>query len=215
MVCGKEGDFLCETCKAGLEKASPVCPECGRASFKGWTHPRCAKKFGLDGLEAVYSYRDEKVRKIVEAIKFGFNRELIGRLSQEVKPVFEFDLVVPVPLFRYRLNWRGFNQAEEIGKLLVGGEGKMINFLMRVKNTKQQAKLKSQRERKENVKGAFALNTPLCRGSDISPLRKGRVDLNRVLLVDDVFTTGESMKECGRVLKRAGAKEVWGWALAQ
>jgi len=156
----------------------------------------------LDGLLATYSYKDPNVRKAIEAIKFGFNRELVKVLVGGRTPKLESDLVVPVPLHWRRLNWRGFNQAEEIAKAIDGQPLRLSKMLIRTKNTKQQARLKLE-ERKENVKGAFKV------------VNRDKLKGKRILLMDDVFTTGESMKECCRVLKRAGASQVWGLVLAR
>ena len=204
VACDKEGAFLCDLCLVSLKKAELICPECMKPSLDGWTHPRCKKKRSLDGIISTYSYRDPKVRKSVEAIKFGFNKELIRLMMGESILAGSFDYYVPVPLHRRRLNWRGFNQAEEIA-LMLPQTGKLVRWLARSRNTKQQARIKNKEERKKNVNGAFEIDSRVQR----SELRR-----KRILLVDDVFTTGESMKECCRVLKRVGAHEVWGFVLA-
>lgn len=221
VVCGREGSFLCGQCQSNLARAEQTCPECARASLGGWTHPRCKKKFGLDGLTTIYSYRDPNVRKVIEAIKFGFNRDLIKILLKNFILEDKFDLVIPVPLHRLRLNWRGFNQAEEIAKGIGQTPAcrqagpRLSNLLVRIRNTKQQARIEDKEERKKNVKGAFAINTsPTAIAGPPSP-KLGEGKWGKILLVDDVFTTGESMKECGRILKLSGVAEVWAFTLAR
>lgn len=205
--CGKEGVFLCKTCLMELPKAKQVCPECTKPSINGAIHNRCRKKSAMVGVTAWYGYRNKKVKLAIEEIKFGFNRAMIEELF---KNNFDMprknDVIVPVPLHRLRLNWRGFNQAEEIGKQLAERmKVPLINVLVRRKNTKQQAMIKDKRERRENIEGAFVVD------------EKWSTTINgkAVLLVDDVFTSGESMRECAKVLMNNGVKTVWGFALAR
>jgi len=114
------------------------------------------------------------------------------------------DLAVPVPLHRKRLRHRGFNQA------LIQGHGISQRFsgpllfdnLVRLRSTRPQVELSSH-ERMENVKGAFGLARP------------SEFQEKRVLLIDDVFTTGATMNECARVLKEAGAASVTVLTLAR
>jgi ComF family protein len=116
-----------------------------------------------------------------------------------------FDYLIPVPLFYYRENWRGFNQAEEIA-VCVGGKMKvsMCKGLKRIKMTKQQALMKTKEDREKNIREAFVVANDW----------KGKLKGKKVLLVDDVFTSGTDMRECTKMLKKAGAKIVWGLALA-
>lgn len=205
VLCGKSGVFLCDKCRQGLRLAEQRCGECGKESKSGWTHEKCKKKWGLDGLSVVWDYEDEKVKKIIHEVKFGFNRDLLRELVRgcEFNVGGKWDFLVPVPLFWQRKNWRGFNQAdilaEEVGKSL-GLEVKDV--LRRKRKTEQQAKIKSKKERMKNVRGVFEV--------------KGEEDLKgkKVLIVDDVFTSGATMKECVRVLKKNGVKKVWGVCLA-
>ncbi len=207
-VCGKVDKVLCNECYRELGYSEQICPMCEEFSAMGWTHKICKKKPGLDGLISIYQYGDPAVRKVIDDIKYEFNRDLVrtlfSKMALEVGE--EFNLVVPVPLHFYRQNWRGFNQAEVIGKE-VGEKLKVpcISVVKRTRNTPQQAKMESRTEREENVKGAFELDIK----SQISDLKS-----KKVLLVDDVFTTGASMRECCKVLKIAGVETVWGLVLA-
>ena len=205
VICKKEDTFLCEECLVGLEYAEQICPMCGQESVMGWTHGGCKKRLGLDGLIAVYDYQDERVRKIIEEIKFGFNQELLKQMMRGL--VLElgerFDQVTPLPLFKYRENWRGFNQARVMTEMIAKKTGvEMIESLRRVKNTKQQAKEFGKKERFENLEGAFEV----VQGESV----RGK----KVLLVDDVFTTGASLLSATNCLKKAGVKVVWGLVLA-
>lgn len=116
-------------------------------------------------------------------------------------------VLISVPLHQSRFNWRGFNQAEILGKMIA--EKLEISFvpnlLIRKRATKPQVELKG-KERKENIIGAFAVNP---RYSDICH------PASDILLFDDVWTTGTTLRTCGRVLKEAGVKRVWGLTLAR
>ena len=207
VVCGELEIDLCKKCERELGFASQICPMCEEESVMGWTHKSCKKKWSLEGLITLFEYGDPAVRKVIDGIKYDFIKDLVGRLFKPLKieTGVSFDYIVPVPLYFYRQNWRGFNQAELIASELqkqIGGE--VANLLVRKKNTKQQAMMKSRGERESNVKNAFALDHRL----QMTDIRK-----KNVLLVDDVFTTGSNMKECCRVLKKADVETVWGFVL--
>ena len=111
--------------------------------------------------------------------------------------------VVPVPLYWFRENQRSFNQSALVGKLLADKLGlKYLEALKRTKYTKPQVKLKSA-DRRQNIRNAFAFD------SRFSTLA------SNVILVDDVWTTGSTLRECTYILKRAGAKKVWALTLAR
>jgi ComF family protein len=109
-------------------------------------------------------------------------------------------------MWRAKERERGFNQADLVAKCMVDelpGVSRKVEIMERVRETKPMYGLKKQ-ERLANIKGAFKIiNSP--------------TDLlgQRIILVDDVWTTGATMKECTKMLKQAGAKEVWGLALAR
>jgi len=178
---------------------------CGESSSFGWTHKGCLNPQGMYGLICVYEYQDEKVVKAIDELKFGFNREIVPIILKDF--VFEtgvaFDAIVPMPLHFYRENWRGFNQAEVISIALARKMGVPVEkWLKRVKITKQQSMLRNREERVRNMSDAFVLD-------------QGKLaEEKSILLVDDVFTSGVSMREAAKTLKRGGAKFVWGLVLA-
>lgn len=109
--------------------------------------------------------------------------------------------VQPLPLFWYRENWRGFNQAETIAKIVAQAlKLKQADCLQRVKLTQPQSRLPREK-RLANVK-------------DIFTVKPGRLP-KAILLVDDVWTTGATMREAVRVLQDRGVKEIWGLSLAR
>jgi competence protein ComFC len=203
--CGRLGLWLCDECKRMFEEVTQICPMCGKENIGGYVHKMCSKEWGVDGLTAVYVHEEKVMSGLIHRVKFEFNRklleELVGCLDFNVGK--SFDLVVPVPLSIYRRNWRGFNQAEVIADEV----GRQIyvpvrEVLRRVKNTKQQSKIKDRKGRFMNVKGVFKMSTLEVEGKN-------------VLLVDDVYTSGATMREATKVLKLSGAKLVWGLVLAR
>lgn len=223
--CQTIGDFLCNDCQRLLQPVEDlVCPACGRLSVGGLVHPGCRRKWGLDGIIGLWEYRGLTAR-VVQEIKYRLVRDLVGEIGsladsqlkgQAAKRYLDFwrfmgqePIVVPVPLHRSRLHWRGFNQAEAIGKRLAQAWQVPLGarLLERTKATQPQVELKGE-ARRNNVKGVFQLHHRL---NQVKNVLKGK----RLLLIDDVWTTGSTMRECGKVLKRAGADQVWGLTLAQ
>ena len=125
-------------------------------------------------------------------------------MAAQVRLVHPLDRVMPVPLHRTRLRTRGFNQA----LLLAAAVGRRFSLeldydnLVRIRATRPQVELNGP-ERTQNVRGAFELRRP------------DAVAGMRLLLVDDVFTTGATLNECSRVLKEAGAASVIAFTLAR
>ena len=209
--CGEWGSFLCKVCRDRLDFVDQICPMCGEETPMGWTHSRCKSKYGMDGLIALYEYKEPVMRSVIDGIKYGFNRDLVQIVLEnfQFETGVKFDYLVPIPLHRYRENWRGFNQAEEIAQVI--GARLLVScarILKRIRNTKQQVTMKTKEDREENIKGAFALDLTSSR------LRGAGLRGKKVLLVDDVFTSGADMREGTKILKKAGVKVVWGLTLA-
>ncbi|MFH1254928.1 MAG: ComF family protein [bacterium] len=116
---------------------------------------------------------------------------------------FKDNLIVPVPLSKKRLRWRGFNQAELLAKKIAEYYGLATDSenLVRVKHGKPQAKL-DEIHRMENIKQCFSW-----RGANLNK--------KNIILVDDVVTTGATLNECAKVLKAGGAGEIWGLVAAK
>ena len=201
--CQREGSYLCPDCKSVLD-------------ISGFHLENKTKN--LEDLYFALEYRAPLTKKLVQKFKYEpFAREIASDLASliiehfqqlEKAPAFLKEkggtLIVPIPLEKRRLRWRGFNQAEEIGKVL----SKFLeipllsSLLFKIKETPPQIVL-SGRERKENVKGTFLVKN------------KGLAENKKILLIDDVYTTGSTMEEAAKVLKEAGAKEIVGIAFAR
>jgi ComF family protein len=115
-----------------------------------------------------------------------------------------YDVILPVPLHIDRLRWRGFNQALLVSRTIGRTQRTPVDpfILERSRPTAPQTQLK-EHERRENVKNAFTVTAP------------ERIEGRRVLLVDDVYTSGATVEECTKVLMRAGAKTVDIFTLAR
>ena len=218
--CGKFDSYFCSDCVSNIMQADLVCPKCERPAVGGQTHPICRRHFGLDGLWSLGIYQDS-LKKAIQKLKYDpklvrdFIPVLVDILIEywaRYQP-FVFDqikkdggvgwVVVPVPLFWFRENQRGFNQSAEIGKLLAKKLGlEYSETLKRTRFTKSQVKLKG-KDRHQNIRGAFAINSQL---STVN---------YQFILVDDVWTTGSTLRECCYILKRNGAKKVWALTLAR
>ncbi len=115
-----------------------------------------------------------------------------------------FEAIIPVPLHPARLRKRGFNQALLLGKIFGRTTNKKVfpRALRRIRNTIPQVQL-DHHERERNVRGAFAVS------------RQQEIKDKNLLLVDDVFTTGATVNECAKVLKKSGARQVFVLTLAR
>uniref|UniRef100_A0A831UEN5 ComF family protein n=1 Tax=Geobacter metallireducens TaxID=28232 RepID=A0A831UEN5_GEOME len=201
---------LCDACLGAMTPiTSPLCPLCGvpHGTEGGIDHPcgSCIlKPPPFDAARGALLYAGP-VQELIHRHKYGHKAHLrrplallaIRHLTPFVQSVSPH-VIVPVPLHRTRLRERGFNQAVLMGAVLAREWRLPLlrDALRRVRPTVAQATL-SARERRANVRGAFAVADP------------GRVAEKRVLLVDDVATTGSTAAECARVLKGAGAGAVF------
>lgn len=164
----------------------------------------------FDRARAVLAY-DENSKPLILRMKYGdrtdFAPVLAGWMARAAGSLLgTADLIVPVPLHRMRLIHRRFNQAALLARPLAraGDVDVVPDLLQRVRNTPSQGHL-SKLARRRNVAGAFQLR----------PKYRSAVRGKRVLLVDDVFTTGATLGECARVLRRAGAAAVDAVTLAR
>ena len=114
--CGVLGTWLCGKCKKGFEEVMPICPMCGKDNLGGYVHKMCSKPWGMDGLTAVYNHGERVMNNLVFRVKFEYCKELLEEFVKllDFDVGKRFDMVVPVPLTKYRRNWRGFNQARVI-----------------------------------------------------------------------------------------------------
>lgn len=207
-VCNKIGSFFCESCRQKiLFIKEQTCPKCNKIYSSGKYCKRCRKEQKLQGIIASTYFKDESAKKIIHELKyrgyFAVAPTLAEIITQNIKAEgIRFDLVAPAPISKKRLRQRGYNQSEEIAKRIVEiSNKKLLVGLKKIKETKPQVGLKK-KDREKNLIGAFTYLGPDITGK-------------RILLVDDVKTTGATLSACAAELKKAGAKEVWGVVFAK
>lgn len=187
----------CQTCALPLPAAVKQCGACVK------------NPLALDACLAAVSYDYPWADPIID---YKFHQHpghanafaLLLRSSPWVEPALDAaDLVLPIPLSKTRLRTRGFNQALLLARQLAPGKT-APNLLLRIKDTPPQSAL-NRADRLTSVKDAFALD----------PLRHGRVKGSRVVLVDDVMTSGASLFAAAGVLRAAGAAHITGIVIAR
>ena len=209
-VCGRGGGFLCEPCTEALPRALPPrCPLCWQLLRPPAACQDCGgHRPAFAGVRAPFSF-EGPARELVHALKYKHFRALAEPMALlmtrclEEEPI-PADTLVPVPLHPLRRRLRGYDQsallARELGKLM--GLPVVETALARRRATPPLARGLGAAERRDKVEGAFAV-----RGDGLS----GR----RVLLIDDVTTTGATLDACARALLDAEAASVWGLTFAR
>ncbi len=216
--CGRllpEETVVCESCLGEIRAAALACRRCGAPVGRHAETAECpscrSRRFHFHRVVAAARY-EGTTRRLVLQMKYARRRSaarFLGCLMAE-RVVEEglagsLDLLVPVPLHPYRLAERSFNQAELLAREVAEQTGIPLHtdILVRTVNTPPQVSLSASR-RRSNVEGAFRII--------------GRVDLlegKTVGVVDDVLTTGATISECARVLRRAGVVRVVGIVAAR
>jgi len=193
----------CAGCNA---QKTPLCTACARTIVE----PEHS-----DTLIAPWSFRDPRVRSLIHHLKYRGRTVVVRvcaealseRLTEEISEkitygTFQDPLIIPIPLHPSRKRSRGYNQAALLAQTLA--ETALFscvyeqNVLKRIKDTPAQAHIKDKRERARNIVGAFALH----------PDAQEKIAGRDVILIDDVATTGATLREAEKVLKCAGAREV-------
>lgn len=200
---------FCTTCLSGIHHiSSPQCTRCGIPfpDSHGENH-LCGECISTEQPFSIARALGKYEGTLLTAIhRFKYGRKIsagtaLGRIMAHrtcrSHDFEDFSLVIPVPLHTKRLRERGFNQSVILAREIARAHNIPLNLssLERKVDTQQQTQLKKN-ERGQNVRGAFALTKP------------GPIEGKKILLIDDVFTTGSTVRECARVLIRNGAKEV-------
>ncbi len=227
--CRKEGSWLCPEC---LEKIKllpfQVCPLCEKiATEKGRVCSRCRGKTSaekgllpIDGLLTAVKYSESNISHLVHLYKYSLIFDLSVPLGKLLVKSFIRnnlplpDFIIPVPLHARRLRWRGFNQAEllswHISQNITPAFSIPVlsDLLIRKKYTLPQMKIKNYGERQKNIRGAFRISLK-------DPAIVKDIKGKRILLIDDIATTGATLLECGNLLKKNGVKEIFGAVIAR
>lgn len=211
----RDGRSLCSGCSGGLRRLeAPFCSVCGEG-FDGQIQgefecPNCKDlSFSFEFARPALFY-DERAMELIHRLKYGREIHLARELGSLAAESFEDPRLaeaksgnwplIPVPLHRSRFQHRHFNQSAEIARVLAKATGlPMLKALKRIRRTETQTRL-SRSQRLANLRGAFSLSGAGLKFSAAKP--QGAV------LVDDVFTTGSTVHECARVLRRGGVQKV-------
>ena len=210
---------VCHNIVVGAE--NKICPGCIKELpiIKGARCKKCSKplideeveycfdcqhkKHYFDEGYAVLLY-DAKMQKSMAYFKFHgrreygeFYAELLIKAAKKVVNRWQIEVLLPVPIHKGRISTRGYNQAEVIGRVLSQGLTIPIrtDLIKRVKNTKAQKELNID-ERKQNVRNAFALNSEVA-------------NYQKVLIIDDIYTTGSTVDEIAKELLKSGVQQVF------
>jgi competence protein ComFC len=241
--CQEEGSYLCDDCRALLDiaefdyclcdkKPQRLPPQDPKGTLSGKCQ-RCRDK-KLSGLYFALPYKEKQLtKKLIYNFKYPpYLKDLAKTLAsiliehfviagKNTDEIWENGVLVPVPLDKKKLKIRGYNQSEELSKEL----SKILQIpvisdsLIKTKFTKQQMEL-TKEQREKNLLGAFTIN-PVRNSPPAGEISNGVKNSSpifgkKVFLVDDVYTTGSTMEECAKVLKKdIGVKSVWGIAIAR
>ena len=217
--CDKPGKWICESCFNKIQlRNDQFCPYCEKKiTPNGYTCFECKEKYSLDGLLVASSYKDRTVSKAVHLYKYRFIEDLhcyLGDIMLKSIQNSELplpDIIIPVPLHKRRLRWRGFNQsnllAKYISEKITPGFPVSVenNLLERIHYTHPQMEIKNHSMRRKNIENAFKIPRDKIK----------KIKNKRILIVDDIVTTGSTIFECARTLKKAGAKEVFASVIAR
>lgn len=218
--CGEETGYLCESCREEITMIrTQCCPRCRKPQIDGrFCNKRCAGNFEFDQLIVCLEYsKSNLISKMVVQFKYRFSEDLVeilGKIMKHGLAGFSHNfrnredgvLLIPVPLSEERMKFRGFNQslllAQYLAKCFSGM--KVYDCMAREDGSEQQAG----RARSERLKN---LNNKISLKKDWAE----KLQSKKVILIDDIATTGTTLNECARVLKLAGVDQVCGLVLAR
>jgi len=203
LSCKKEGEYFCEKCRERL-------PEQNTMEIRGvvslWRYDNPVVRESLVRLK----YRGKK--KLAEALSSSLYDKILLTLSEDSQfedplgKTKEKYIIIPIPMHKTRKKLRGYNQAELLAKELSKKDETLFVFdseiLKKIKPTESQVKSKNREKRLINIKGSFAV------------IEKEKILGKKVILVDDVVTTGTTLKEASKMLRKAGAKRVFSITVA-
>jgi ComF family protein len=206
LCAGDAGDAaLCARCTASLPRIATPCPRCALASADGGVCADCTRHpppFAATRAAWIYAF---PVDRLLQALKYRGRLELAEPFAEALSAVVTqraVDALVALPLSRARQRRRGFNQAHEIARRVAARVARpLIDGLYREVDSTPQADL-AWRERAKNVRGAFSADPRVIAGRSIA-------------VVDDVMTTGATLRDAARALQSAGAIRIEAWVVAR
>lgn len=209
-ACGKvipstRENMLCETCDRQLHPITePRCKRCSKPIdelTREWCEDCAKREFVVSCGKALYRY-DVRMQEVIRRFKYEGCFEIGDFFAERMAKAFgewiqreKLEMIMPVPVHRKRLRFRGFNQAAVLAERLGECLGIFVEtqMLVRIEDTKPQKTL-DLHKRIANLQKGFAVT--------------GSVEGKRILLVDDIYTTGATLEACGNVLRRAGAEKI-------
>ena len=210
-ICGKiisGGEDICRQCEKNISIIrEPKCQKCGkpmRGADKIYCRDCQERERAFDRGIAVFEHKG-KIKESIYRFKYDNNRNNVAYYGRTAIAIYarqirewKIDAIVPVPIHKKRERKRGYNQASVFAEELARRTGIALkkNIIIRKKNTMPQKDL-NREMRTQNLKYAFAVDC-------------GKIkEIENVLLVDDIFTTGSTAEACSRILKKAGVKHVY------
>jgi competence protein ComFC len=207
--CSVFGAWICDACRDEIVWVKEQrCYKCGQLSPAGRTCDKCRKESKLTAVAVAAHFDEGPIRLAIHALKYGGAYELAPILAGALKNVVPSEIagskgwvIAPVPMAKSRKRLRGYNQAELLAKeISVQLQVPLMDGLLKIRPTSPQAEL-SRAARLVNLRGSMTA--------------VGSLAGARVILVDDVATTGATLEECARALREAGAKRVCGVVIAR
>lgn len=199
-------NYVCDLCLNKIEFIEKSCIICGKPlNASEIKCGECLVDLPIFKKAISIANYNGIIKNIIIAFKYK-KREGISKIIEKI--IFQYleknyffnkniDLIIPVPLHKSRLKQRGFNQSEILAKIIKKKYSfKIEKSLIRIKKTRPQVELNI-KERKDNIKNAFILKIP------------EKIKDKNILLIDDVYTTGSTIKECSKVLQKAKAKTIY------
>jgi len=216
LSCGKElGEFICQECLNKFPVLTSQSCFCGKRLPAGKICESCRKETRISRLMYASYYDNKIIRELIHIFKYKrienlslpLGEILIKFLEKQIKLGLDLSgfKIIPIPIYKSRFIERGFNQSE----LLANGVGKYFGLevsakiLKRIKNTPPQAEIDNWEKRKENIIDVFLAVRPELTANQ------------KIILLDDVSTSGATLKEAAKILKEAGAKKIYGLILAR
>lgn len=214
--CSKIGKYLCDECRKNKFQyiVTHRCHVCKQLIPEKMVHDECRGNTNIDGI-IVVSHYNKFIESYLADIKYNFYYAMLADIYEimldylihnpkYVEIIQTVEFFIGIPLYRERLNWRGFNQSELLAKNLAASFDKeFISPIMRVRNTNSQLGL-DRKGRLLNLVGSMKMQN-----NSLNLKNKN------IIIVDDVMTTGATMEECARVLKEAGAGHIYGIVFAR
>lgn len=212
-----EGTLFCHACRTGLQMIPPACFVCKKLSPgkkrapPGRTCKYCRRETAIFAFLSPFLYSDKPLRSLIHALKYNRVKDAGKELADLLLNYLQYfrivlpnrAILIPIPLYPSKERTRGFNQTRLIAERLSVALGLPLaaDLLKKTKDTRAQAELERER-RLKNVAGVFEVSRPEL------------LEKKTVILVDDVKTTGATLEEAAKALKKAGASRIWAITIA-